>query len=337
MTQPILQPPLPQFDVRLPPPDIDAWREGNIGVAGFTTLRAPAPGPHVGLLALTHGNEYSGAIVLDRLLRQRFMPLRGTLTIGFVNLAAFDRFDPQHPTLSRFVDEDFNRIWDPSVLDGPRQSVELDRARQIRPVIDSLDILLDLHSMLWPSDPLTLCGETEKGRELAAAFSAASLVVADHGHANGRRIIDYPRFTDPGAVAVANLVEAGQHWEPETVEVAQASVEGLLRHAGTLAADPAAGRAVGQTGPLRFATVTDAISACTANFVFMQAYRGGEVIAERNTVIALDGTSEIRTPYDNCLLVMPSLRPSRGHMAVRLARFTPDPVPSWPVTSGPAA
>lgn len=328
MSQPILQPPLPQFDVRLAPPDIDAWREGNTGVAGFTTLRGPAPGPHVGLLALTHGNEYSGAIVLDRLLRRRFVPLRGRLTIGFVNLAAFDRFDPQHPTLSRFVDEDFNRIWDPSVLDGPRRSAELDRARQIRPMIDSLDILLDLHSMLWPSDPLTLCGETAKGRELAAAFSAASLVVADHGHANGRRIIDYRRFTDPGAMAVGNLVETGQHWEPAAVEMAQASVERLLRHAGMLAPDPAAG----SPGPLRFATVTDAISACTANFVFLQCYRGGTVIAARNTVIALDGTSEIRTPYDDCLLVMPSLRPSRGHMAVRLARFTPDPV-----TSGPAA
>ena len=38
-------------------------------------------------------------------------------------------------------------------------------------------------------------------------------------------------------------------------------------------------------------------------------------------LIALDGTTEIRTPHDDCLLVMPSLRPSRGHTAVRLARI----------------
>ena len=326
MTQLVPQPPLPNFDVRVGPPDIDAWREGNTGIPGFITLRAAAPGPHVGLLALTHGNEYSGAIVLDRLLRQRFMPLRGRLTVGFVNLAAFERFDPQHPTLSRFVDEDINRVWDPSVLESARHSEELDRARQIRPVIDTIDILLDLHSMLWPSDPLTLCGVTERGRGLAAANGAPSLVVADHGHANGRRIIDYPRFSDPGAHAVANLVEAGQHWEPEAVDVAQASVAGILRHAGMLPPDPASG----DGGPLRFATVTDAITAGTANFVFMHAYRGGEVIAKRNTIIALDGTTEVRTPYDNCLLVMPSLRPSRGHMAVRLARFMPAPSTNEP-------
>jgi hypothetical protein len=45
------------------------------------------------------------------------------------------------------------------------------------------------------------------------------------------------------------------------------------------------------------------------------------VILRRNTVIAVDGETPIRTPHDNCLLVMPSLRPSRGHTAVRLARF----------------
>jgi hypothetical protein len=37
----------------------------------------------------------------------------------------------------------------------------------------------------------------------------------------------------------------------------------------------------------------------------------------------MDGDTEIRTPHDDCLLVMPSLRPSRGHTAVRLARFVP--------------
>ena len=41
----------------------------------------------------------------------------------------------------------------------------------------------------------------------------------------------------------------------------------------------------------------------------------------RMTVIAVDGSTEIRTPYDDCLLVMPSLRPGRGHTAVRLAKF----------------
>jgi hypothetical protein len=53
----------------------------------------------------------------------------------------------------------------------------------------------------------------------------------------------------------------------------------------------------------------------------VRPFAGGDVVPRRDTLIALDGMAEIRTPHDDCLLVMPSLRPSRGHTAVRLARF----------------
>ena len=124
MGQRIQHPPAPPFEVRLAVPDIAPWIDGNTGVRGFTTRAASRPGPHVALLALTHGNEISGAIVLDRLLRAGLMPTQGRLTFGFVNLEAFQRFDPRQPTASRFVDEDINRVWDIDVLDGPRHSLE---------------------------------------------------------------------------------------------------------------------------------------------------------------------------------------------------------------------
>ena len=68
---PIAQPPLPSFEVRITAPDIGRWLAGNTGVRGFTTRDAGVAGPHVALLAITHGNEIAGAIVLDRLLRRR--------------------------------------------------------------------------------------------------------------------------------------------------------------------------------------------------------------------------------------------------------------------------
>ena len=63
------------------------------------------------------------------------------------------------------------------------------------------------------------------------------------------------------------------------------------------------------------------IAATTNQFAFVQPWRGGVVVPDRNTLLAYDGDTEYRTPHDNCLLVMPSLRPTRGHTAVRLARF----------------
>lgn len=313
---------IPHFAVDLAPPDIARWMAGNTGVRGFTTFGAAEPGPHVALVAVLHGNEVAGAVVLDRLLRGGIRPARGQLTLGFANIAALARFDPAHPTASRFLDEDLNRLWDPAVLDGPRRSNELDRAREMRPLIDTVDVLLDLHSMLWPSEPLILSGPTAQGRRLAASLGVPGLVVSDSGHVTGPRLIDYPHFTAPGQTAAACLVEAGQHWQPATVDVTAACVSALLRHTGL---STGTGPAVGPEPASRCAEVTLTVTAATAGFAFVQPYRGGEVIPRRNTLIAVDGTAEIRTPHDDCLLVMPSLRPSRGHTAVRLARFVPEP------------
>lgn len=316
---PPAQPPLPSFEVQVTAPDISRWLAGNTGIRGFITRESDVAGPHVALLAIAHGNEVAGAIVLDRLLTAGLTPVRGRLTFGFINIAAYERFDPRQPTVSRFVDEDMNRLWDTSVLDSARRSTELDRAREIRPLIDTVDVAFDLHSMLWPSDPLILCGTSPKGKRLALGAGVPGLVVADQGHASGRRIIDYPRFADATTECAASLVEAGQHWQQATVDTMFASLSGLLRHLDLVAPHPVLTEPVQPVQ--RFAEVTMAVTAASSNFAFVQPYRGGDVITRRNTLIAMDGETEIRTPHDNCLLIMPSLRPSRGHTAVRLARF----------------
>lgn len=305
----------PRFAVSLAPPDLSPWLEGNTGVRGFTSFAAPRSGPHVVIIALIHGNEIGGAIALDTMLRAELRPVRGRLTLGFANIDAFGRFDPANPIASRFVDEDMNRVWDVATLDGPRRSLELDRAREMRALIDTADWVLDLHSMLWPSDPLLLCGSGARGKALALAIATPGLVVADGGHAGGRRLIDYPRFTAERGDAASVLVEAGQHWQETTVGQMQASIAALLAHAGMV--EPVPARSAGA----RFAEVTRVVTATTGRFAFVRPFRGGEVICRRETLLAHDGTAEIRTPHDDCLLIMPSLRTGRGHTAVRLARF----------------
>ncbi len=131
------------------------------------------------------------------------------------------------------------------MLDGPRRSIELERARAIRPIIDSADVVLDLHSMLWPSDPLMLCGDDRQGARSGGGRSATpELVVADHGHASGRRLLDYARFAAPETPFVANLVEAGQHWQPATVDTMLAThrrIAAAFRHGAGDAPGTAAG------------------------------------------------------------------------------------------------
>jgi predicted deacylase len=310
-----------RLDVRIQAPDLRPFLGGNT-LPGVWSFTAAAPGPHVAVVALMHGNEIGGALVLDRWLRAGLRPVRGRLSLVFANIDAFSRFDPEDPTASRFIDEDLNRLWDADTLDSGRRSLELRRARVLRPLFDSADVLLDLHSMLWPSDPLMLVGQAAWAAELALRLGIPPLVVADDGHASGRRLIDYAAFTDPDRRCTAILVEAGSHWEATTVATMEATGAALLRATGAVARDDEAlwKAPAGKTRP-RLAEVTRTVTARTPGFAFVRPFHGGDVVARRNTLIALDGDSEIRTPHDDCLLVMPSLRTMPGQTAVRLARF----------------
>jgi predicted deacylase len=314
-----VQPPAPSYPVELAAPDIAAYA-GNTGIPYVTSFDSGKPGPHVLVNALTHGNEICGAIALDRLFRQGLRPVRGRLTLSFANVDAYRKFDPANPIASRFVDEDFNRLWDPATLDGPRHSAELARARVLRPLIDTADLLLDIHSMQHATAPLMLAGLTEKSLELARRVGVPALIVRDEGHAAGRRMRDYGGFGDPASPKTALLVECGQHWEKRSADMA---IETMMRFlAATGALPPEATRDLAPPPPQRVITVTDAITIIHDRFEFTQPYLGLEVIPRAGTVIARDGTREIRTPYDNCVLIMPSRRLTRGQTAVRLGRFT---------------
>ena len=314
----------PRLDVRIGAPDLAPWRDGN-ALPGVWSFSAEAPGPHVAVVALVHGNEIGGAVALDRWLRLGLRPTRGRLSLVLANLVAFDRFDPDDPTASRFVDEDMNRLWDTETLDGGRRSCELKRARALRPFFDTVDVLLDMHSMLWPSDPVILAGEPPRAHRLGLRLGTPALVVADEGHVAGARLIDYAPFRAPDGTATAILVEAGSHWEAATVATMESAAARLLHSTGTLdAGDAVLPRPDAADGPpSRLARVTRTVTARTPGFVFMKPFRGGAVVPQRNTLIALDGEEEIRTPHDDCVMVMPSLRTMPGHTAVRLARFVP--------------
>lgn len=310
------------YPIELIPPDIGAYRRGNAGVDYVHRLASGQPGPHVGITALVHGNEPCGAIALDWLLRNDIRPERGTLTLVFVNTEAYARFDPADPNATRWIDEDLNRVWAPEVLDGPRSSHELERARALRPVIDELDLLLDIHSMQHPTEPLMLAGPLPKGRDLARRVGVPALVVSDAGHAAGRRLRDYGGFGDPASPRNALLVECGQHWEAEAGPHAIETALRFLRATGIVEEDCGADFLATRPSPppQRFVEVTAPVTIATDRFAFARPFKGLEVIAAAGTIIAMDGDRPVTTPYDDCILIMPSKRLWPGQTAVRLAR-----------------
>ena len=309
---------MPAETVEIEAPDLSAWREGSAGVDYVRTFESGRPGPHVMVSAVVHGNELCGAIVLDELLRAGARPVRGRLTLAFMNVEAYERFDPGHPVLSRYVDEDFNRLWSSEVLESRRDSVELRRARALRPILDDVDYLLDLHSMQYSAEPLALCGTTRKGRDFARALGLSAHIVRDAGHAAGPRMRDYAAFGDGASARAALLVECGQHWKRVTVDTARRVTFRFLDHFGVELPEPpppADGAAA------RLIEVTLPITVRSHRFRFIEPYQGMEVIEKAGTVIGYDGDAAVATPYDDCVLVMPSHRATRGSTAVRLGRF----------------
>jgi predicted deacylase len=312
---------VPHFAVGLDVPDLRPWLGGNCGIPGVWSFTAAAPGQHLALVALTHGNEIAGAIVLAELLAAGIRPERGRLSVVFANIEAFETFDPENPTATRYLEEDLNRLWGEDRLQSPRDSREMRRVRTLLPVIESVDVLVDLHSMLWPSDPLSLVADTQPAIRFGQSLGTPRLTVADPGHVAGRRLVDHARFTKPGSAATAVLVEAGQHWEASTVGAMTQTARRALGLCGITGPAPAP-----WPEPPLLARVTETVTATSHNFMFLREFRGGEVIPEAGTVIAQDGAREIRTPHDNCLLVMPTPIAPRGHTAVRLARFETPPL-----------
>ncbi len=302
-------------------PDLTPYAAGNVGVPYVWRFAGERAGPCVTVQALTHGNEVCGAIALGQLLDAGLRPVRGTLTLVFANVAAYAAFDPADPYAARCVDEDFNRLWTEDVLDGARASGELERARALRPFYDATDYLLDLHSMTDPCPPLSLAGRQRKGMELAHDIGVPQHIIVDGGHKAGKRLRDYAFFDDPDDPRSALLIECGQHWERAAPAVALQSTLRFLRHFGMAPAaflDAHLDRA--PLPPQVAIAVTDVITIESDDFAFALPVGGLQAIPAGGTLLARDGTREIRTPYDDCVLIMPTRRPRKGETAVRLGR-----------------
>ena len=67
--------------------------------------------------------------------------------------------------------------------------------------------------------------------------------------------------------------------------------------------------------------VTTTVTIATDEFAFVVPVAGLVVVQKAGTLLARDGDTDVATPYDDCVLIMPTRRPKQGETAVRLGRF----------------
>ena len=309
--------------IEISPPDISPYKSGNTGVDYVHVIDSGQPGPSVVVQALTHGNEFCGAIALDVFLKEKIKPIHGKLTLAFANVAAFARFDFDDPDRSRYIDEDYNRVWSDDALLGPRDSAELRRARELRPFVDAADYLLDLHSMHEPCRPIMVCAKSDKSAAFSRRIGVPGDLLIDTGHPAGLRMIERGAFNDPVSPRTAVLIECGQHWEKSAADVAVDTLFRFLHATGAVNASICKSHTrLARPAVQRIVRVTEPVVAKSMNLKFPYLFKGLEVIPKAGTVVASDGDTVWKTPYDECVMVMPSLAHVKpGTTVLRLGRY----------------
>ena len=309
--------------IELEAPDISAYKCGNIGIDYVHEFDSGKNGPHVMISAIVHGNELCGAVALDHLFRNEVRPIKGKLSLAFMNYIAFQRFNPENPKEARFVEEDFNRLWTKEVLNSERNSLELRRAREICPHLDKIDFLLDIHSMQNNKIPLVLSGPLKKGRNFAKKLGITEIVITDSGHKTGKRMRDYNGFSNPSSKKNALLVECGQHWQKESAMLAIDSSWRFLWKTGVIEEEQAVQFQINDKLPEkhRFIEVDSLYTIKTGSFRFVKNFIGLEIIEKAGTTIGYDGDEAIKTPHDDCILIMPTHRKTIGNTAVRFGKL----------------
>ena len=306
--------PLPALEVR--PRDLSAYRQGNTGIDYVHRFESGRPGPHVLINALTHGNEFCGMVAATHLLDHGIRPRRGTLTVSFANVEAYQSFDPARPFDSRQLVHNLNRIWSPAWLDGREDSPELRRARAMRPAVAAADHILDIHSTAQDVQPFWVYPGFERNAEATLAIGRPAVhLVMPAGLGSGTPLVQHGRHGQVDGAGVAAVVECGQHFRQATADLAVMVALDFLAHFGLVEpAQPTPAPRPAQRFQLLQTWVVK-----TPRFRFARPLVGFETFAA-GELIATDGEETIVAPCDDCTVLMPTREPIVGREGVYLSR-----------------
>ena len=296
------------------PRDLSAYKSGNTGIDYVHRFDSGIAGPHVLVNALTHGNEFCGMVAACHLLDAGVRPKIGSLTVSFANVAAYESFNTQDPFASRQITHNLNRIWSEPWLAGDEDSVELRRARAMRPAVAAADHILDIHSTSQDVAPFWVYPHFERNAGVANALPRPGVhLVMPSGLGSGTPLIQHGRHGHADGPGAAMVVECGQHFKQSSADLAVAVSYDFLGHFGLI------DRAPGPAEPQRRFELLRTHVIATTEFAFTRPVVGFESFAQ-DELIATDGDLEIRAPCDDCTIFMPARVAIVGREGVYLTR-----------------
>ena len=305
----------PLHAIEVTPRDLSRYRAGNTGIDYVHRFASGRPGPHVMINGLTHGNEFCGMAAVCHLLDSDVRPKIGTLTLSFANVAAYETFDATQPFESRLITHNLNRIWSSAWLDGKEDSVELRRAREMRPAVAAAEHILDIHSTSNDVVPFWVYPAFERNAAVTRALPRPGVhLVMPAGLGSGTPIIQHGAHAGADAPGAALVVECGQHFKQATADLAVEVAMDFLGHFSLIerTVPPPA------TPPHRFELLRTHVIQ-NESFAFVRPVIGFETFAE-GELIATDGPLEIRALCDDCTIFMPARAAIVGREGVYLTK-----------------
>ncbi len=143
----------------------------------ITVIDSKKSWPSIWILAINHGNEKVWLSVFDKLIHDIDLSkniLKGKIYLIAVNLSAYQHFLRSGDISKyRFIDDNMNRIHGEPFK---KNSYEFQRKKELEPILDELDIVLDIHSVSFWESFMCICSE-ESHRLAKKIFDTESILL----------------------------------------------------------------------------------------------------------------------------------------------------------------
>lgn len=238
------------------------------------TYTAENPGKNLVVFGAIHGNEICGPAAIEQ--------VRQGLESGILKLKAGSvTFVPicnpkAHSLVRRFVDQNLNRIFKPN---PHPDCYEAQLANSLTPLVERADYVLDVHSFHTPGSSIVF--QDYPGDERYAFAKVQDVAYLIKGFPDVYEDAGAPAYSvekyamDVGAVAVT--VEAGYHFEPESIKNAKKAILNSMIYLGLIDG------IIESTRPMHEVRMTqvvmkDAAGTFVQDFENITPVRAGEVI-----------------------------------------------------------
>lgn len=288
-------------DLQIPQRDLSPFARGNSGIPYAFTFDSGLSGPNVLVTSLAHGNEPGGLEAVVTLLESNVRPRIGRLSLAICNVAAYGATNGVDPYGRRFVEEDFNRVWLDEILDSDRRSIELDRARELRPLVAAADVLLDLHATPYEATPFHVLRPGSRSVALAQKLGPHTRFLFNQGSAHSPTLSNYRQFSAPDGQATGLSLECGLFFAGSSKDVALSAVIDLLHLYGLLSGDQFRDLAKWRDHAERRAFAIESMQPTRTAQVRFLSRPGDFQSFAKGEVAAFDGPDPIFAPFEGAL------------------------------------